>query len=107
MSKIARSFKLKRKNLSLTQSEFSKVLGIAQGYLSEIENGVKTPSDTLTLLFESLDKTLVDQNFKKKYLELAEEHMELLSQHFLLKEQLASFESADSTLRKAINEYKS
>ena len=106
MSKIAKTFKLKRKNLSLTQAEFSKLLGIAQGYLSEIENGVKTPSDTLTLLFESLDKTLVDQNFKKKYLELAEEHMKLLSQHLLLKEQMASSENNDPSILKASNEYK-
>ena len=57
MNKIGLKFKLKRKSLALTQSEFSKLLGIAQGYLSDVENGVKVPSDSLLLLFEHVNKS--------------------------------------------------
>ena len=38
-----------RKKLGLTQKELGEKLGIAQGYLSDIENGRKVPSDTLDL----------------------------------------------------------
>ena len=57
MNKIGLKFKLKRKSLGLTQSEFSKLLGIAQGYLSDVENGIKIPSDSLLLLFEHINKS--------------------------------------------------
>ena len=57
MNKIGLKFKLKRKSLGLTQSEFSRLLGIAQGYLSDVENGVKIPSDILLLLFEHINKS--------------------------------------------------
>ena len=57
MNKIGLKFKWKRKSLGLTQSEFSRLLGIAQGYLSDVENGVKIPSDSLLLLFEHINKS--------------------------------------------------
>ena len=57
MNKIGLKFKLKRASLGLTQAEFSELLGITQGYLSDLENGVKTPSDTLLLLFEHINKS--------------------------------------------------
>ncbi len=57
MNKIGLKFKRKRKSLGLTQSEFSRLLGIAQGYLSDVENGVKIPSDSLLLLFEHVNKS--------------------------------------------------
>ena len=57
MNKISLKFKLKRKSLGLTKSEFSRLLGIAQGYLSDVENGVKIPSDSLLLLFEHINKS--------------------------------------------------
>ena len=57
MNKIGLKFKLKRKSLGLTQSEFSRLLGITQGYLSEIENEIKIPSDILLLLFEHINKS--------------------------------------------------
>ena len=57
MNKIGLKFKLKRKSLGLTQSEFSRLLGITQGYLSEVENGVKIPSDILLLLIEHINKS--------------------------------------------------
>ena len=57
MNKIGLKFKLKRKSLGLTQSEFSRLFGITQGYLSDVENGVKIPSDSLLLLFEHINKS--------------------------------------------------
>ena len=57
MNKIGLKFKSKRKSLGLTQAEFSELLGITQGYLSDLENGVKIPSDTLLLLFEHINKS--------------------------------------------------
>ena len=57
MNKIGLKFKLKRKSLGLTQFEFSRLLGITQGYLSEVENEIKIPSDSLLLLFEHINKS--------------------------------------------------
>ena len=57
MHKIGLKFKLKRKSLGRTQSEFSRLLGITQGYLSDVENGIKIPSDSLLLLFEHINKS--------------------------------------------------
>ena len=57
MNKISLKFKSKRESLGLTQAEFSELLGITQGYLLDLENGVKTPSDTLLLLFEYINKS--------------------------------------------------
>ena len=57
MNKIGLKFKSKRESLGLTQAEFSELLGITQGYLSDLENGVKIPSDTLLLLFEHINKS--------------------------------------------------
>ena len=51
MKTISTQFKLKRKKMGLTQSKFADLLGIAQGYLSEIENGMKIPSNSLIILF--------------------------------------------------------
>jgi len=90
MLQIGKKFKLKRKSLGLTQSEYSKLLGIAQGYLSEIENGVKIPSYTLTLLLEHIDKSRKGEKYQQKYLELAEEHMLALKDIFSLKQELLS-----------------
>ena len=75
MNKTGLKFKLKRENLGLTQSDFSKALGITQGYLSDLENGVKIPSDTLLLLFEHIIKSQEEEMYKAKYIILAKEHM--------------------------------
>ena len=64
---IAKKFKLKRKSVGLTQSEYSKLLGIAQGYLSEIENGVKIPSNKLVLLHDHISRSLKEENYKQKW----------------------------------------
>jgi len=54
---------LKRESLGLTQAEFSELLGITQGYLSDLENGVKIPSDTLLLLLEHINKSQDEDRF--------------------------------------------
>ena len=63
MNKIGLKFKLKRKSLGLTQSEFSRLFGITQGYLSDVENGLKIPSDTLLLLLERINKSQEEDRF--------------------------------------------
>ena len=92
MNKIGLKFKLKRESLGLTQSEFSRALGITQGYLSDVENGVKIPSDTLFLLFEHIIKSKEEEMYKAKYMMLAEEHMVALKRVLSLKEQISSLE---------------
>ena len=62
MNKIGPKFKSKRESLGLTQAEFSELLGITQGYLSDLENGLKIPSDTLLLLFEHINKSQIDRS---------------------------------------------
>ena len=99
MSLIAKKFKFKRKSVGLTQSEYSKLLGIAQGYLSEIENGVKIPSNKLTLLLEHIDQSQKEESYKQKYLELAEEHMNALKEIFSLKQELASLKEPFDSLK--------
>ena len=92
MNKIGLKFKLKRASLGLTQAEFSELLGITQGYLSDVENGVKIPSDTLLLLFEHIIKSKDEEMYKAKYMMLAEEHMVALQGVLSLKDQISSLE---------------
>ena len=92
MNTIGLKFKLKRESLGLTQSDFSKALGITQGYLSDVENGLKIPSDTLLLLFEHIIKSEEEEMYKVKYMMLAEEHLVALKHVFSLKEQISSLE---------------
>ena len=92
VNKIGLKFKLKRESLGLTQSEFSELLGITQGYLSDLENGVKIPSDTLLLLLEHIIKSKDEEMYKAKYMMLAEEHMIALQRVLSLKEQISSLE---------------
>ena len=92
MNKTGLKFKLKRESLGLTQSDFSKALGITQGYLSDLENGVKIPSDTLLLLFEHIIKSKDEEMYKAKYMMLAEEHMVALQRVLSLKDQISSLE---------------
>ena len=92
MNKINLKFKSKRESFGLTQSDFSKALGITQGYLSDVENGIKIPSDTLLLLFEHIIKSKEEEMYKAKYMMLAEEHMVALQRVLSLKEQISSIE---------------
>ena len=88
MNKTGLKFKLKRESLGLTQSDFSKALGITQGYLSDVENGLKIPSDTLLLLLEHINKSQEEEGYKKKYVLLAEEYLTALKEIISLKEQI-------------------
>ena len=63
VNKSGLKFKLKRESLGLTQSDFSKALGISQGYLSDVENGIKIPSDTLLLLLGHINKSQEEDRF--------------------------------------------
>ena len=100
MNQIALKFKSKRGSLGLTQAEFSELLGITQGYLSDLENGVKIPSDTLLLLFEHIIKSKDEEMYKAKYMMLAEEHMVALQRVLSLKEQISSLEQVPEFSRK-------
>ena len=100
MNKTGLKFKLKRESLGLTQSDFSKALGITQGYLSDLENGVKIPSDTLLLLFEHIIKSKEEEMYKEKYMMLVEEHQVALKQVISLKKQLSSLEQVPEFPRK-------
>ena len=99
MNKIGLKFKLKRESCGLTQSDFSKALGITQGYLSDLENGVKIPSDTLLLLFEHIIKSQEEEMYKAKYIMLAEKHMVALQRVLSLKEQISSLEQVPELSR--------
>ena len=100
VNQIALKFKLKRESLGLTQSDFFRMLGITQGHLSDVENGVKIPSDTLFLLFEHIIKSKEEEMYKAKYMMLAEEHMVALKRVLSLKEQISSLEQVSEFPRK-------
>ena len=57
VNKIGLEIKSKRKSLGLTQLKFAKLLGVAQGYLSELENGLKVPSNRLLLSLRCINKS--------------------------------------------------
>ena len=99
MYQTGKRIKLKRKSLGLTQSEYSKLLGIAQGYLSEIENGVKIPSNKLVLLHDHISRSQKEENFKQKYLELAKEHMTALETIYSLKQKLLSLDDTSNSFK--------
>jgi transcriptional regulator with XRE-family HTH domain len=88
MKTVGAKFKLKRKNLGLTQSKFADLLGIAQGYLSEVESGIKVPSNSLIILFEYISKSQDEERYKKKYEVLVEDYVETLKEVLSLKTQL-------------------
>ena len=105
--------------MGLNQKSFSQKLGIAQGYLSDIESGHKVPSDTLVSLFKITvkgwnknqpgsatrtkkhsSKNVLSSNnehpvskevdmYKQKYLVLADQHMSALQEIISLREELA------------------
>lgn len=53
---ISQRIKKVRLVKNLTQQAFANSLGISQGYLSEIEKGIKQPSDTLLIAIQYLYK---------------------------------------------------
>ena len=106
-----------RKNLGMTQHQFSETLGISQGFLSDLEKGSKTTSKSLSLLLKKsyshntdtlrkniidLDKnssqtnTQSDKNLKLKYIDLMEGHVKALSEIINLKEEIFRLKEAKS-----------
>ena len=90
-------FKEQRKILRLTQMNFCLLLGISQGYLSDLESNKKVPSKSLMLLLDyisgyKLSKVLPADGdsllFKKKYIDLLEKHTKILEENVFLREKL-------------------
>ena len=90
-------FKEQRKILRLSQTNFCSLLGISQGYLSDLENNVKSPSKSLMLLLDYISESKVNEGlqldvgnslFKQQYLDLLEKHTKILEENIFLKEKL-------------------
>ena len=90
-------FKEQRKILRLTQIDFCSLLGISQGYLSDLESNKKVPSKTLMLLLDyisgsKLSKVLpVDGDSllsKQKYIDLLEKHTKISEENIFLREKV-------------------
>ena len=90
-------FKEQRKILRLTQMNFCLLLGISQGYLSDLESNKKVPSKSLMLLLDyicgsKLSKVLpVDGDSllsKQKYIDLLEKHTKISEENIFLREKL-------------------
>jgi len=123
MTKISSEFRRHRLNMGLNQKGFAQILGIAQGYLSEIESGQKVPSTTLISLFKitasgwnasqpdsatwtkkhSSKNVLSSKNehpvskekemYKQKYLVLADQHISALQEIISLREELTKLKA--------------
>jgi transcriptional regulator with XRE-family HTH domain len=90
-------FKEQRKKLRVTRLNFCSLLGISQGYLSDLENNIKLPSKSLMLLLdyisgsklnEYLQADIGNSLFKQQYLDLLEKHTKVLEENIFLKEKL-------------------
>ena len=90
-------FKTQRKKLRCTQLNFCSLLGISQGYLSDLENNIKLPSKSLMLLLDYISEFKVNEGlkvdvgnspFKQQYLDLLEKHTKVLEENISLKEKL-------------------
>ena len=91
------SFKEQRKKLRLTQLNFCSLLGISQGYLSDLENNVKSPSKSLMLLLDYISGSkskevlpVYDANllYKNKYMDILEKYTKVSEENILLREKL-------------------
>ena len=54
-----------RKKLDLYQKEFAELLGVTKEYICYLEKGVRTPSMTLKLFLNCLEKDLKRKEMKK------------------------------------------
>jgi DNA-binding transcriptional regulator YiaG len=52
-----------RQRLKLTQESFGKMVGVTRNYIHYLEKGVKTPSKTLRLLLDFIEK----ENNKRRH----------------------------------------
>ena len=90
-------FKTQRKKLRCTQLNFCSLLGISQGYLSDLENNVKSPSKSLILLLDYISRPKLNKGlpadrdsslFKQQYLDLLEKHTKVLEENIYLRKKL-------------------
>ena len=90
-------FKEQRKILRLSQTNFCSLLGISQGYLSDLESNKKVPSKSLMLLLDYISGSKVNEGlqldvgnslFKQQYLDLLEKHTKVLEENISLREKL-------------------
>jgi DNA-binding transcriptional regulator YiaG len=52
-----------RRSMRLTQESFGKMVGVTRNYIHYLEKGVKTPSKTLRLLLDFIEK----ENNKRRH----------------------------------------
>jgi transcriptional regulator with XRE-family HTH domain len=90
-------FKEQRKILRLTQIDFCLLLGISQGYLSDLESNKKVPSKSLMLLLDHISESklnkvsTVDDGgllIKQKYMDLLEKYTKISEENILLREKV-------------------
>ena len=91
------SFKEQRKKLRLTQLDFCSLLCISQGYLSDLENNVKSPSRSLMLLLDYVSGSKLNKVFpvdvgslffKQKYMDLLEKYTKISEENIFLREKV-------------------
>ena len=90
-------FKTHRKKLRFTQLHFCALLGISQGYLSDLENNVKLPSKSLILLLDYISGSKLNEGlpvddanllYKNKYMDILEKYTKVSEENILLREKL-------------------
>ena len=90
-------FKEQRKILRLTQIDFCSLLGISQGYLSDLESNKKVPSKSLRLLLDYISESKLNKVstvdvgsllIKQKYMDLLEKYTKISEENIFLREKV-------------------
>ena len=90
-------FKEQRKILRLTQIDFCSLLGISQGYLSDLESNKKVASKSLMLLLDYVSGSKLNKVFpvdggsllyKHKYIGLLEKYTKISEENIFLREKV-------------------
>ena len=90
-------FKEQRKILRLTQIDFCSLLGISQGYLSDLESNKKVPSRSLMLLLDYVSGSKLNKVFpvdvgslffKQKYIDLLGKYTKISEENIFLREKV-------------------
>ena len=90
-------FKEQRKILRLTQIDFCSLLGISQGYLSDLESNKKVPSKSLGLLLDYISESKLNKVstvdvgsllIKQKYMDLLEKYTKISEENIFLREKV-------------------
>lgn len=61
---LGRCIKYLRKKNNYTQKSLGKILGVTNGYLSEVENGIKEPTDIMCLAFSIIFRDSLIMNIR-------------------------------------------